>query len=537
MNPRHAFDSLVLRQDRLFGWGWWLDTRGPARRVTLVVRHADGAETRVRCQQSGHRPDLAEAYPDIAHAASAGFLVQARLRGPVAGAVASLEVDYADGHRAQVVLPGFPADYLGTQGAVSSWRGRWLVAGALLARGNFRALLRRARDMLARRLAGRRRRAEAQRANVAVAPVAGQAPWVVFDHAMGGGANHFRDECLARWRTEGRPVSLLTPHLPTQAYHLREAGAGEAREAEYGSLAAALDALPVPGRIVLNSLVSFDDPGLVLDWVAARQSGGVPVTYYLHDYHPACPVWTLVDDTGRYCGLPSLDRCARCLPANDAPFLGLLPDLDLPRWRQRWGQVLVAADEVVAFSQTSLDVLRQAFPQLPSARLAVRPHDTSYIRPDPVEPDFADPLVIAVVGQINRYKGAGIVRDMAALIESERLPARLVVVGTLDDPPVSPVLHITGPYRAGELPALLRRERVGACLLPSIWHETFSYVTSELMAHGLPLAVFDLGAPAERVRGYARGAIIPAIDARAALDTLFALRERLAAAAPRLESR
>lgn len=527
MSPRHAFDSLVLRQDRLFGWGWWLDPRGPARRIELVVRHADGSETRVRCQPSGHRPDLAEAYPGVPHAAGAGFLVQARLRGPAEGAVAALEVDYADGHREHVALPGFPADYLGARGAVSPWRGRWLVARALLARGNLGALLRRARDMLARRLAGRRRRAQARQAD---APATGAAPWVVFDHAMGGGANHFRDECLARWRAEGRPLRLLTPHLPTQAYHLREAGAGEPREAEYDTLAAALAALPVPGRIVLNSLVSFDDPGQVLDWVAAHQARGVPVTYYLHDYHPACPAWTLVDDTGRYCGLPSPERCARCLPANDAPFLGLLPDLDLPRWRQRWGAVLAAADEVVAFSQTSLDVLRQAFPQLPAARLHLRPHDTSYIRAETVAPDFADPLVIAVVGQINRYKGADIVREMAALIERERLPARLVVVGTLDDPPVSPVLRITGPYRAGELPALLRRERVGACLLPSIWHETFSYVTSELMAYGLPLAVFDLGAPAERVRGYERGAIIPRVDAQAALDTLFALRDRLAAA-------
>ncbi|WP_374601287.1 glycosyltransferase [Arenimonas sp.] len=537
MSPRHAFDSLVLREDRLFGWGWWLDPRGPARRIVLVVKHADGSETRVRCQPSGHRPDLAEAYADIPHAAGAGFLVQARLRGPVAGAAASLDVEYADGHHTQTTLAGFPGHYLGSQGAVSSWRGRWLVARALLARGNLGALLRRARDMLARRLAGRRRRAEAQRSRTTPTPAGQPAPWVVFDHAMGGGANHFRDECLAHWRAEGRLVSLLTPHLPTQAYQLRECGAAPEREAEYGSLAAALDALPAPGRIVLNSLVSFDDPGRVLDWVAARQAEGVPVTYYLHDYHPACPAWTLVDDTGRYCGLPAYERCARCLPANDAPFLGLLPDLDLPAWRQRWGAVLAGADEIVAFSQASLDVLRQAFPQLPADRLHLRPHDTSYIRPEPVQPDFADPLVIAVVGQINRYKGADIVRGMAVLIERERLPARLVVVGTLDDPPVSPVLRITGPYRAGELPELLRRERTGVCLLPSIWHETFSYVTSELMAHGLPLAVFDLGAPAERVRGYARGAIIPAIDARAALDALFALRARLAAAAPRLESR
>jgi glycosyltransferase involved in cell wall biosynthesis len=41
---------------------------------------------------------------------------------------------------------------------------------------------------------------------------------------------------------------------------------------------------------------------------------------------------------------------------------------------------------------------------------------------------------------------------------------------------------------------------VGLCLLPSIWPETFSYVTQELMSLGVPLVCFDLGAPAECVR-------------------------------------
>ena len=61
-------------------------------------------------------------------------------------------------------------------------------------------------------------------------------------------------------------------------------------------------------------------------------------------------------------------------------------------------------------------------------------------------------------------------------------------------------------------------------------HETFSYVTAELMHYRVPLAVFDLGAPAERVRGYDRGRIIPLVDAQAALDELLAFHRELSAA-------
>ena len=78
-------------------------------------------------------------------------------------------------------------------------------------------------------------------------------------------------------------------------------------------------------------------------------------------------------------------------------------------------------------------------------------------------------------------------------------------------------------------PALLRREPVSLALLPSIVHETFSYVTAELMHFGVPLAVFDIGAPAERVRDYPRGRIISRIDARIALAELLAFHAALRA--------
>lgn len=531
MSLRHAFDSLVVREDRLFGWGWLLDPASPVRRLRLVIEHADGSVTEVQCQPAGHRPDLAEVYPTVAHAAGSGFLMQARLRGPVAGAQARWEIELEDGRQVSEAIPGFPGGQVSGRGAVSPWRGRWLVARQLLSQGRPGPLLRRATAMLGRRLAGWRRRARARQAG----PEPAAPPWLVFDHAMGGGANHFRDERVSAWRAQGEAVWLVTPHLPTQTYLVDRDPGGKDDVAAYDSLPALLAALPAPSRIVINSLVSWDDPLQVLDWIHARQQAGTPVIYYLHDYHPACPAWTLVDDTGRYCGIPPLSRCATCLPNNPAPFLGLMPRLDVGEWRAAWTRVLAAAEQRVAFSQASIDVLRLAFPGLAGVDVALEPHDTSYIRREPVAPRFDDPLVIAVVGQINRYKGAGIVREMVALIDAAGLPARVVVVGTLDDPPVSPALRITGPYRAGELPDLLRRERVGVCLLPSIWHETFSYVTSELMALDMPLAVFDLGAPAERVRGYGRGCIIPAVEARAALDAVFALRDRLAPAVPRLD--
>ena len=56
--------------------------------------------------------------------------------------------------------------------------------------------------------------------------------------------------------------------------------------------------------------------------------------------------------------------------------------------------------------------------------------------------------------------------------------------------------------------------------LPSIVPETFSFVAEEVMALGLPLAAFDIGAPAERIRYYTRGAILPYCEGKFLLDRL-----------------
>jgi glycosyltransferase involved in cell wall biosynthesis len=68
-------------------------------------------------------------------------------------------------------------------------------------------------------------------------------------------------------------------------------------------------------------------------------------------------------------------------------------------------------------------------------------------------------------------------------------------------------------------------------LFPSIWPETFSYVVAEMMAMRLPIVAFDLGAPAERLRGYPLARLVAKVDADAALDAMLDFHRGLAAEA------
>ena len=527
MSHRFAIDSLAVRDGRMFGWGWLLDDDAAASEIFLCMRLPDGGECRLRCPQMGSRPDLGDAFPRLQHAAGGGFMLQGRFPASVhADTEARLEARLTDGRRIEIPLHGFPSQQ---QMLLSPTSSRRIRTWQLLRSGNWRGLVRRLSQWWARRMGPWR----ASRVTRSGAKDGSTERIVVFDHAMGGGANHFRGEQVALWRSEGHDVRVVTPELASLDYLIDEIGAdGRPERRNHPDLASCLAALGTCTRVVVNDLVSFDDPLRVLEWARARQRAGARVWFYVHDFHAACPAWTLTSEFGRDCGVPAdLAQCARCLGANAAPFLAMMPSLDLPVWRLAWADFLREADQIVAFSESTLRLLRRAHPGLDLGRARVEPHSIAYLGPPPppFEPANSGGIVtIAVVGAISLHKGAAVVAEMARLIEAERLPARIVVIGSIDGVAPSPALKITGPYKTGELRELLVREQVSLAFLPSIVNETFSYVTAELMHWSVPLAVFDLGAPAERVRHYALGCIIPAVDAQTALGTLLSFHRRLA---------
>lgn len=531
MGTRFAIDSIALRDDLLFGWGWFLADAAPTVHLQILIRHRSGAESKLVCTRGGSRADIEVAHPQIAHAGSAGFIIQGRMRGEWPGARSELQVELANGTRIALPIDGFPFRFMEAVANVESLRVKLSTALALLRSGDVGGFLRR----LGRVFASMWQRLW-RTPKLADAPAAARRMEVIFDHAMGGGANRFREQLAADIVTRGGCTCIVVPDLPKLGYRLRivdAQGEIESSCASLHELLAFLDRQQLDA-IELNDLVSFDDPLLLVAWAQQHAQAGVPVRVYLHDFHVACPSWTLIDSDDRYCGVPSLDVCARCLPRLQIPFLALLPPTDIPQWRAAWGALLRVA-EIVAFSASSIAILRRAYPQLDPARIELRPHTVEYLPvASPIRqlsaPDRSRPLTIGVVGNISRHKGSDIVWQMAALIESQQLPIRIAVIGAIENAVRSDVVQVLGPYRAEQLPQLLEDAGIDVCLLPSVCPETYSYVTAELMQLQMPLAVFDLGAPAERVAGYPRGRIIAEVSARSALDTIRQLHRDLSAA-------
>jgi glycosyltransferase involved in cell wall biosynthesis len=223
---------------------------------------------------------------------------------------------------------------------------------------------------------------------------------------------------------------------------------------------------------------------------------GVPLVVSVHDFSLFCARPHLIEEPiGRFCDYShDLERCARCLQRTAH---------DQADHRARGRALLESATSVIFPSRFLLERHRELF-SLPLRDAIVIEPGTGSIAPRKKTPGKS----IAFVGAVKHHKGAHLLPQMI------RDDAEWQVFGGGDEALLRTLrgrsnITIHGYYRDGELPSLLARHGIGLVVTPSIWPETFGLVLSEAWLAGLPVAAFDLGAPAERIREHGGGWLAP----------------------------
>lgn len=523
MSRHYALDSIVVRGSRIFGWGFCLDVQRPLRVRSLRVPLEGGGSIDIDVHASGSRPDLGQAFPLAPHAEAAGFMVAGRLPSGVARGTAELILEDS---QETLLLPNFPEAYQPAM-ELPVHRG-WVRLRAIAQQRGWASAFLAATAGLVRRLGTFIREYSPAKVQTEKGVV------VVIDHRMGGGANRYRETRLEALRTAGAPVALVTSDFSSLSYRLELFSATalkvDRRFEDQADLIRMIESMS-PAAIEINSLVGCDDVSAMLAAIVGmrRRRPMLRFRFNLHDFHSLCPSFTLMDKSGEYCGVPRLDTCRACLPANSRFSLGMNVGINIVEWRRAWSEWLMLADERVAFSKSSLDIFSLGMPEVASLPWRVEPHvlDRSHLRP--VVPRLDSPTAVVAVGHLNYAKGAEFFGALARRAEERQLPLRFAVIGTVEGGAVPSSVAVRGAFRREQLCELLEAEGTCIALLPSICPETYSYVTDELMATGLPIAVLDLGAPAERVARYHSGLVLPRAGVDAQLDILVAFARRLGA--------
>ena len=507
---------LVTKYNRIFGSGWIFHPVMALSHLTLALRLADGTKASIPVQHSKASEYVYDAFPQHANAKRAGFVVYGGWRGGRLTET-TMNAEFADGSIIRIAAPFVALDDDRISPPVLPSRGQMRRAWGLLKRGRVSALVR-------KMLSSRRVITDGTISSIIgeiTRVTAGRRVLLIVDHNLGGGANLYREQLIAKHRAAGRIVLLLCFDLASMDYILDIRGAARmsfATQLEIVSQLAARDGLD---EVFVNDAVSFPNPehlARILTHLACAYP--LPLTIAIHDYLTICPSQFLLNRNGRFCGVPPTEVCRTCLPENTFGFCSLAEDGAIESWRTVWRDCLAAASRILCFSNSSKELVRKAYPDLPEHKFDVRPHMIEHLPTRLPTIAREEPLHIGVVGHIGFHKGAEVVRRLAGEIEARRLAIRITIIGTVDADCNPVVVTSTGPYQMGRLPDLIENAGANLFLLPSICSETFSFVTQELIMMKLPVVCFDLGAPAERIAAYARGRVVPLGDASDLLDAL-----------------
>ena len=552
--PQWSIDQIAINHHGVFVFGWFFLPGHEIKRLFLVLKSTDGDLVgRVILDASRPRHDVASAFPEQSEALESGFLGAGHLsRAPQVddqlilsgllstGEEVSVEISPSI-WQAQLTLP------MGNKrkSAYQLWKYYLKQAGTLLANGKFmilrEKLLRQLKNIPLRSLSP----ADAVGYLKQIKASAKGDIYFIIDHQLGGGANSYRQQQVLQWVESGGTVLVLTYNLaklqPVLTVVTTEKQESFSLDADF-DLLSALKITPLK-LITYNTGVSFvgadQIPSLLL---ALKRHHKARLRLLIHDYFSVCPSHFLLNSEGRFCRIPDLQTCRECLPNTSHGFTSLFQG-DVAMWRQLWGPLLQQADEIVAFSQSSVDLIRKAFEFWPDGpdwlqgrSIEIRPHTINYLTSESLKVVQTQELVIGVVGRLRFHKGSKLIQDLSRYIESQGGSERIVVIGDLEERVNPAIVRQTGPYQRENLGNEILKSGANVMLFPSICPETFSYVTNEIIHLGMPLACFDYGAPAERLQSYEKGLVLDSEDPRSVLNGMRQLFQKFYQAPPASES-
>ncbi len=345
-----------------------------------------------------------------------------------------------------------------------------------------------------------------------------------FDHELGGGTDVYREEYIREALEEGKQIIVVTYSKLKNHFRLWFYDKEQVYLYKFGSLLELFEIFKFikPSKIIVGGLIPYPNLLDALEKILGIKNFiGASLKVLTHDYFCVCPNYNLIDYTGNYCGIPEYGHCDVCIRNKKDNFELTTEKRDIRSWRLSWKNFLSRADEVICFSHSSKKIIEKTYGKINEGKIKIRPHKVDYIKPIGKR-NFGNEHVftIGILGSINFNKGSKIIEKMISIIEKRKMDVKIVVIGIIKTGIKSHKLIILGRYKRNEIVKLAIENEIDVFFLPSICPETFSYSAEEAMEMEIPLAVFNIGAPAERVKKYEKGLIIPVINAELALELI-----------------
>ena len=269
--------------------------------------------------------------------------------------------------------------------------------------------------------------------------------------------------------------------------------------------------------IYINELVTYPDVYSILHAITElKYFSQAKIIMLEHDYFSICPTINLLQDEGKYCYL-QCETKVDCLQCNryicDSKYKNIY------EWRNEWRTFFDVCDSIIVFSNDSKTILEKIYGELKN--IEVIPHSTRKMLEIKKKNKITEFINIGILGVLSDRKGLKIIKEILQKVSKNNLPINIIVVGTCEEDISGEHCTITGKYTREQLPSLMYLYDIDIIFISSVWPETFSYTTQEAIKMHMPVASFNLGAPAERISNYDKGLIIDKIDSECVIDKIW----------------
>ncbi len=238
-------------------------------------------------------------------------------------------------------------------------------------------------------------------------------------------------------------------------------------------------------KIHIHSLVDWN---LIIANVLADISKELEIPIYVsvHDYHWCCSKINL---------MPNEKDC--CLNVGNASCFACDKNTDISTYEIRSkAKLLYSIAKKVIFPDE--DVLKRYLKVFNIPNYCVIPHATNgqpfYIQKKEIESVFK----ICAIGNINSAKGSGVMCDLASYIKENNIKASVMLLGRIDKK--NKLDSVESYQNFDELVEKIKKISPSIIFIPSICPETYCYTLTEALASNIPIASFNIGAPANRMK-------------------------------------
>ena len=225
----------------------------------------------------------------------------------------------------------------------------------------------------------------------------------------------------------------------------------------------------------------------------------------LHDFYCLCPSINMLYMMEKDCIPMDKKDCEKCLMSK----IGIQNNI-VDEWRTQWNSFLSNFDKVIVPSKSTCNTISKVYKDL---NIDIIEHGLD-IDDNMYDLDVnSKKFNVAFVGVMAIHKGARILEYLIKNTKNENIVYHLFgdsEFSSLRKNKSNYIFH--GKYSRTELSSLLKNNNINLVCNLSICEETYSYTLTEVIASGVPVLGFDIGAVGQRIKESKCGYVIPATD-------------------------